>query len=129
MLIHPLGFEWHSDAESVIRDPILASIVCQLGKHVDQALAHSASARDAEFCEAVINVCRSSQHLRLHAGDLARMETKAKTLSSQALDALIECIQQCPPSIEGLPRDYQQAVTNIRFRRSLMDAPKEPVTN
>lgn len=127
MDIIKLDFDWFDRAEGEITDPLLGSIVCRLGKFVNNIIEAVQEEDPKKYFDSVLGVCRTSQHLRLHVGDLSAMGTPAIELVNQAFN-LIEKSFVEPEKIEASNREeYKKARQNIRDRRMMTEKDNQPI--
>jgi DNA-directed RNA polymerase subunit N (RpoN/RPB10) len=122
MIPEKLGLSWFTKVENEVVDPMLSSVLRRLGTHADEVVGAFTSRAGEQFFNAVMDVCRTSQQLRLHVGNMASMQPRPKEFASDALSLVIRCFD-CPPEIvESCLEEYQKAVHNISDRRQMIDA-------
>ena len=117
-----LGMNWFTRAENEISDPLLGSLVYRLGTYTDRVILESKKAYGKAYFEEVLDVCRTSQHIRIHVGDLASMEACAKELIVGAFDAVLAAFCEGSKLPEEHKTEYEKAVKNVTDRRKMIDA-------
>lgn len=127
MSLRKLPFSWSQRAEDRIADPQLSVIIRKLGDHVNNAIDATKRATWDEHFQAVLEVCRKSQHLRLHVGDMSRMEDEARDLVRKALEAVINSFCNVGQISPDYREEYGKAIQNILERHALLDKP-QPIT-
>lgn len=123
----PFNRRWMKDVQGQVEDPILASLICVLGGHVNSVVTTFQSKDWGGHFIAVLDTCRTSQHIRLHVGNMQNMELAAHPFVAEALQVATQNFGE-PDRIAAANRDeFVQATTNIRDRLALLYEDPEPV--
>lgn len=112
--------KWVGEIEAMVLDPKLARRLIELGEFT-LAVDESVKSDDAKLhFESVLNACRRSRSIRMLVGRLNRMQPEARNFAEICLNILNELFFS-PDKIAAENReDFNNAVTNIKHRLSLL---------
>ena len=114
--------QWKTKIEDEVFDPILVALLIDLGTSVEKLAGELCL---EEYIEFVLEVCRDSRAIRLHAGKLNKMQPAAKETMSEDLTtakAIIESRSDVPDA-----KKYQEAIHNIVMRLNLIHKVESPI--
>ena len=124
--------EWKSDQDDQIEDPILASLVKELGGYTECVLLSYRANKVDENVESVLCVCGTTQHMRLHVGNLSRMELAARETTKELMQLAVDSMVGLEVVSDEQKKSFENAKTNIADRLDKInhdDPALEPLTH
>ena len=120
---------WMSDVSEKVEDPMLASLICKLGRHTNSILSTANSEEMSAHFDSVLDVCRTSQHLRLHVGNMQYMDAAARDFVCEALQVAIDSFADAGQIEASDQKEFKEATKNIQYRLELMAEDKVLLQN
>ena len=108
---------WTAGVKESVIDPMLVPLIIELGQIAQRVL--QSTTPDENF-SAVLDLCRKSRSIRMHVGNLSRMEEKAKEIVSEVLECALGGVLPAVQIDDDNRTEFEHAVNNIRKRLKLI---------